>query len=99
MPTMGIHHHNRYNAYCLADDIMEPYRPYVDQLVAEIVDSGVDISKLTNEIKSKLLSIPILDVVINGRRSPLMIGVGMTTASLYKFFSGEIRKIAYPIME
>lgn len=99
LPTMGIHHHNRYNAYCLADDIMEPYRPYVDQLVAEIVDSGVDISKLTNEIKSKLLSIPILDVVINGRRSPLMIGVGMTTASLYKCYSGEIRKIAYPIME
>ena len=99
LPTMGIHHHNRYNAYCLADDIMEPYRSYVDQLVAEIVDSGVDISKLTNEIKSKLLSIPILDVVINGRRSPLMIGVGMTTASLYKCYSGEIRKIAYPIME
>ena len=99
LPTLGIHHHNRYNAYCLADDIMEPYRPYVDQLVAEIVDSGVDISKLTNEIKSKLLSIPILDVVINGRRSPLMIGVGMTTASLYKCYSGEIRKIAYPIME
>lgn len=99
LPTLGIHHHNRYNAYCLADDIMEPYRPYVDQLVAEIVDSGVDISKLTNEIKSKLLSIPVLDVVINGRRSPLMIGVGMTTASLYKCYSGEIRKIAYPSME
>ena len=99
LPTLGIHHHNRYNAYCLADDIMEPYRPYVDQLVTEIVDSGVDISKLTNEIKSKLLSIPVLDVVINGRRSPLMIGVGMTTASLYKCYSGEIRKIAYPTME
>lgn len=99
LPTLGIHHHNRYNAYCLADDIMEPYRPYVDQLVTEIVDSGVDISKLTSEIKSKLLSIPVLDVVINGRRSPLMIGVGMTTASLYKCYSGEIRKIAYPTME
>lgn len=99
LPTLGIHHHNRYNAYCLADDIMEPYRPYVDKLVADIVDSGSDISKLTTEIKSKLLSIPVLDVVINGRRSPLMIGVGMTTASLYKCYSGEIRKIAYPTME
>ena len=99
LPTLGIHHHNRYNAYCLADDIMEPYRPYVDKLVAEIVDSGVDVSKLTTEIKSKLLSIPVLDVVINGRRSPLMIGVGMTTASLYKCYSGEIRKISYPTME
>ena len=99
MPTLGIHHHNRYNAYCLADDIMEPYRPYVDKLVAEIVDSGGNISELTTDIKSKLLSIPVLDVVINGRRSPLMVGVGQTTASLYKCYSGEIRKIAYPIME
>ena len=99
IPTLGIHHHNRYNAYCLADDIMEPYRPYVDKLVAEIVDSGANISELTTDIKSKLLSIPVLDVVINGRRSPLMVGVGQTTASLYKCYSGEIRKIAYPIME
>ena len=98
LPTLGIHHHNRYNAYCLADDIMEPYRPYVDKLVAEIVDSGVDISELNKELKSKLLSIPVLDVVIGGRRSPLMIGVGMTTASLYKCYSGELRKIAYPDM-
>ena len=99
LPTLGIHHHNRYNAYCLADDIMEPYRPYVDRLVAEIADSGIDISELTKELKSKLLSIPVLDVVINGRRSPLMIGVGITTASLYKCYNGEIRKIAYPTME
>lgn len=99
LPTLGIHHHNRYNAYCLADDIMEPYRPYVDRLVAEIVSSGANITELTPELKSKLLSIPVLDVVINGRRSPLMIGVGMTTASLYRCYSGEIRKIAYPIME
>lgn len=99
LPTLGIHHHNRYNAYCLADDIMEPYRPFVDKLVAEIVDSGIDISKLTTEIKSKLLSIPVLDVIINERRSPLMIAVATTTASLYKCYSGEIRKIAYPTME
>ena len=99
IPTLGIHHHNRYNAYCLADDIMEPYRPYVDKLVVEMVDSGMDISKLTTDIKSKLLSIPILDVVINGKRNPLMIGVGITTSSLYKCYSGELRKIAYPTME
>jgi CRISPR-associated protein Cas1 len=99
IPTLGIHHHNRYNAYCLADDIMAPYRPYVDKLVVEMVDSGMDISKLTTDIKSKLLSIPVLDVVINGKRNPLMIGVGITTSSLYKCYSGELRKIAYPTME
>lgn len=99
LPTLGIHHHNRYNAYCLADDIMEPYRPYVDDLVADMVDSGIDCINLSTDVKSRLLSIPVIDVVINDRRSPLMVGVGMTTASLYKCYSGEQRKIAYPIIE
>lgn len=94
LPTLGIHHHNRYNAYCLADDIMEPYRPFVDKLVVEIFDSGVvDINK---EVKAKLLSIPVLDVNIGGQRSPLMIAAGITTSSLYKCFSGDSRKILYP---
>jgi len=98
LPTLGIHHHNRYNAYCLADDIMEPYRPVVDRLVAEIVAQGAEITELTKPLKARLLEIPVLDVVINGARSPLMIAVGQTTASLYKCFSGEIRKISYPEM-
>lgn len=133
LPTLGIHHHNRYNAYCLADDIMEPYRPFVDKLVAEIVDNelskqtdfGSTITnnqlqyvaehppvyqinnklrenteikelELSKEIKAKLLSIPVLDVKINGQRSPLMIAVGFTTASLAKCYLGESRKITYP---
>ncbi|MGI5976052.1 MAG: type II CRISPR-associated endonuclease Cas1 [Paludibacter sp.] len=96
LPTLGIHHRNKYNAYCLADDIMEPYRPFVDNLVFEIVESGIDISELSQEIKAQLLNIPVLDVLINEQRSPLMIAVGQTTASLYKCFSGEIRKIKYP---
>lgn len=96
LPTLGIHHRNRYNAYCLADDIMEPYRPFVDQLVHQIVVSGIDYSELTPEIKRELLTIPTLDVIIGGKRSPLMIAVGQTTASLYKCFSGELRKIVYP---
>lgn len=96
LPTLGIHHHNRYNAYCLADDIMEPYRPYVDMLVYDItVQYGIDI-ELSKDIKAELLSIPTLDIIIDGKRSPLMIGVSQTTASLYKCFKGEIRKIIYP---
>ena len=98
LPTLGIHHHNRYNAYCLADDIMEPYRPYVDDLVYGIVKSGRGYEVLTKEIKGRLLSIPTLDVVISGKRSPLMIAVGQTTASLYKCFSGELRRLSYPEM-
>ncbi|WP_102406089.1 type II CRISPR-associated endonuclease Cas1 [Parabacteroides bouchesdurhonensis] len=98
LPTLGIHHHNRYNAYCLADDIMEPYRPYVDELIINIINSESDITNLSKEIKAKLLTIPILEVSVNGKRSPLMVAVGQTTASLYKCFSGELRHIAYPEM-
>ncbi|MBO7580811.1 MAG: type II CRISPR-associated endonuclease Cas1 [Bacteroidaceae bacterium] len=96
LPTLGIHHHNRYNAYCLADDIMEPYRPFVDDLVINIMQQYPDYSKLTLSIKAALLTIPSLDVMLDGKRSPLMIAVGQTTASLAKCFNGEMRKIAYP---
>ena len=99
LPTLGIHHHNRYNAYCLADDIMEPYRPYVDELVISIIRKHADYSELTKELKAELLAIPVLDVIIDGKRSPLMIAATQTTASLYKCFSGELRKISYPQME
>ena len=99
LPTLGIHHHNRYNAYCLADDIMEPYRPYVDELVLSIVKSGQDYEELTKDLKAQLLSIPTIDVQISGKRSPLMIAASTTTASLAKCFGGEIRKIIYPEME
>lgn len=96
LPTLGIHHHNRYNAYCLADDVMEPYRPYVDELVFSIAKSGIDCNELTKELKSQLLGIPTLEVKIEGKRSPLMVAVAQTTASLYKCFSGEFRRIIYP---
>lgn len=98
LPTLGIHHHNRYNAYCLADDIMEPYRPYVDRLVLEIIDELDDITTITHYIKQKLLTIPTLDVSIRGQKRPLMIAASQTTASLQRCFSGEQRKIDYPEM-
>ena len=96
LPTLGIHHHNRYNAYCLADDIMEPYRPFVDKLVFCLCEQYGEDVELSKEVKSKLLSIPTLDVRIGGKRSPLMVAVGQTTASLYKCFSGELRRVIYP---
>lgn len=99
LPTLGIHHHNRYNAYCLADDIMEPYRPYVDELVIKIMRSGVDYGELTPELKRQLLGLPVTEVVIGGQRSPMMVAATQTTSSLCKCFSGEIRKMAYPTME
>lgn len=99
LPTLGIHHHNRYNAYCLADDIMEPYRPFVDRLVIQIINKHGKNIELTREIKAELLTIPTLDVKINGKKSPLMVAATQTTASLQKCFSGEIKKIIYPVYE
>lgn len=98
LPTIGIHHHNRYDAYCLADDIMEPYRPYVDRMVYEIVLQGYG-TELSKEIKQKLLSLPTIEVHIDGQRRPLMLAVSQTSASLVKCFSGEIRKITYPAID
>lgn len=96
--TQGIYHHNRYNAYCLADDIMEPYRPYVDKVVLSITDNDMQVSELTREVKAILLGIPAIDVNINGQTSPLMIATQQTAASLAKCFMGEARKIMYPEM-
>lgn len=97
LPTLGIHHHNRYNAYCLADDIMEPYRPYVDKIIIDRINTE-DILELNSETKVKLLNIPVTEVVINNRRSPLMLAVSQTTSSLVKCFRGESRRLIYPEM-
>ncbi|MBR4453260.1 MAG: type II CRISPR-associated endonuclease Cas1 [Bacteroidales bacterium] len=96
LPTLGIHHHNRYNAYCLADDIMEPYRPYVDELVIQYTRIHGYSETLTTDIKKALLGIPVIDVYIGGQKSPLMVAATQTTASLARCFSGESRKINYP---
>ena len=96
LPTLGIHHRSKYNAYCLADDIMEPYRPFVDKLVIEIMQTSSDISEITKEHKSELLNIPVLDVIMNNKRSTLMVAMQQTTASLAQCFMGEVRKIKYP---
>ena len=97
LPVYGIHHHNRYNPYCLADDIMEPYRPYVDMQVLHIMQQYEEIPEnLSKEMKRDLLSIPVIDTMIGGKKRPLMIAVSETTASLAKCFAGELRKISYP---
>jgi CRISPR-associated protein Cas1 len=95
LPTLGIHHHNRYDAYCLADDIMEPYRPYVDEVVISIINDYKD-KELTTDIKRRLLTIPTIEVSIGGKRRPLMIAASQTAHSLFRCFDGELRKIVYP---
>lgn len=96
LPSFGIHHKNKYNAFCLADDIMEPYRPFVDWTVLQL-HYDLDEEGLSKEHKIELLRLPQYDVQIEDMKRPLFHAVSSTTASLYKCFDGEIRKIHYPI--
>ena len=96
LPSVGIFHKNKYNAFCLADDVMEPYRIYVDALVYSLVEAGGNISELNQQLKAQLLSIPALDVYIDGKYSPLMVAMSRTTNSLYECFNSNSRRILYP---
>ncbi len=98
LPTLGIFHRNRYNAYCLADDMMEPYRPFVDLMVRGIIDRTSAVENLTQEIKIELLKIPTLDVQLGNDTSPLMVAMQRTATSLAKCFTGEQRKLLLPEM-
>ncbi len=97
LPTLGIFHRNKYNAYCLADDVMEPYRPFCDELVYQMWQDGeITGDEITREQKAKLLTIATVDVVFDKQKSPLMVGLSRTTNSLYECFDGSRRRIIYP---
>lgn len=95
-PMMGINHKNKYNHFCLADDVMEPYRPFVDDMVLDLYDSCEDVNELTKDIKAELMGIATRDVLIQGRKSPLMVAVSRTTASLYACYEGKNKKVLCP---
>ncbi len=96
LATLGIHHHNKYNAFCLADDIMEPYRPYVDQIALNVYADYPNEITLNKEMKASLLSLMNCDVMIDGNKRPLMVALSTTTASLARCFNNESRKIIFP---
>lgn len=96
-PTIGIFHRNKYNAYCLADDIMEPYRPYVDEMVWEWMANPIATHELDKNAKSHLLQLATRDVYINGLQRPLMTALSITTSSLCRCYMGVSRVIHYPI--
>ena len=96
LPTLGIHHHSRYDAYCLADDIMEPYRPFVDMKVLEMWKKGNITNDISSEQKRELLGVTTMDVSISGHPSPMMLAIQTSAQSVQQCFSGEARKIIYP---
>lgn len=97
LPAFGIFHRNRYNAFPLADDVMEPYRPYLDELVYRLYAAGR--SQLTKEVKGELLRILFADTRFEKVRRPLDVGLTFTSASLAKCFAGTQKKIIYPQLE
>ena len=99
LPVLGIFHKNKYNPYCLADDIMETYRPFVDKMISNYIYMYGVTKELTKEVKAHLLNISTQDVLINNKVRPLMIAVTTTTASLYKCYKGEIRTLMLPVLD
>ncbi len=93
--TLGIHHKSKYNAFALADDIMEPFRPIVDEITHHII-LQYDEQELTTEIKSEILSILTRTVYFKNEKSPLMVALQKTASSLQQCYSGKRKKIKYP---
>ena len=92
--TLGIHHKNKYNAFALADDIMEPYRPVVDECVSDIIQK-YDEEDLNTLIKSELLNLLTRTVYFDNEKSPLMVALQKTASSLQQCYTGERKKIKY----
>ena len=93
----GIHHHNRYNAFALADDVMEPYRPFVDQYVlGKVRPFDVPLKELSREMKARLMEMLTCDVKMGEVRRPLMVALSYTTASLASYYKKEVDELALP---
>lgn len=96
LPALGIHHHNKYNAFALADNLMEPYRPFVDAIVCQIVNGKKPYDELTKDHKAQLLTIATVDVKFRGERSPLLNSTHFLATAVAKCFGGDARKLALP---
>lgn len=96
LPTLGIFHKNKYNDFCLADDIMEPYRPFADELIIEWISKNNDIFVLGKEFKAHALTIPVVDVYFKKVVRPLMIGLTFSSASLAKCYSKKAKNLHFP---
>ena len=95
-PAVGLHHTNQYNAFCLADDLMEPFRPFVDIAVKNVCQANPDLGFLTPTIKKELLSVLSADTWFDGEKKPLLLALTTTTSSLVKCYAKEAKQLAFP---
>ncbi|MBP3774995.1 MAG: type II CRISPR-associated endonuclease Cas1 [Bacteroidaceae bacterium] len=96
-PAFGIFHRNRYNAFPLADDIMEPYRPFVDEIVYHLYMDGAK-EELDKMAKGELLKVLASDVRMGKITRPLEVALSITTSSLLKVYKGDETKLILPTM-
>lgn len=97
-PSLGLHHHNQYNSFCLADDLVEPLRPAVDLKVYELCKKLPEEPALTTENKRVLLETLSADCVMNGQRLPLMTSLHHYAASVRKVICGEHKRMEIPAL-
>ena len=93
-PALGLHHHNRANPFCLADDLLEPLRPVVDRRVHALVQGGL--TTIEREAKTQLLALMAETVEVAGARGPLMVALARTAASLVRCYGGEQDQLDLP---
>lgn len=96
-PAIGIFHHNRSNAFPLADDLMEAYRPFVDEVVYGLKMKG-DL-ELTRDTKGCLISMLYADTIFKNTKRPLSVGLSMTTASMVKCLSKVQGQLSLPKLQ
>lgn len=95
-PGLGLHHHHRANPFCLADDLMEPYRPLVDRLVFGLHQRGLSMGELTPAIKKELLHLLQLRVPLHGQHRLLFDALARSALSLAAVIEGRARTLRLP---
>ena len=96
-PAIGLFHHNQYNGLCLADDLMEPFRPWVDAIAYKLYQQDNNI-KITQTIKIPFLNLTSQTIFMKNKNMPLMVAVHYLTADLKRNFAKESKKLTYPII-
>jgi len=94
-PALGIHHHNRSNAFCLADDLLEPFRPLVDRRVRHRIGRGR--TELDQMSKAYLLQLLTERVWMDDEAGPLMVSLQRMVGSLVRCLRGEGKRLLIPV--